>query len=520
MIRAYRQVLSDNLTGRMPGPCGKETWLMRATNPVFPRGFFIFRLKMHILRLKMHILRLEMYILSLEMKFPSGQLEFSSLASGSLHAVIRIFVSLWRDCKSGGKMYDLLKELKNKRHKRYLGGLDFFKYIGPGLLVTVGFIDPGNWASNFAAGSEFGYALLWVVTLSTVMLVVLQHNVAHLGIATGLCLSEAATRYAPKWVSRPVLATAVLASVSTSLAEILGGAIALEMLFGIPIRLGAALVAAFALVMLFTNTYRRIERSIIAFVSVIGLSFLYELFLVDVEWGDAVRSWVVPSLPEGSMLVVMSILGAVVMPHNLFLHSEVVRSHEYNKEDAPSIRKRLKYEFYDTLFSMLVGWAINSAMILLAAATFFKQGASVEELQQAKSLLEPLLGNNAAVVFALALLMAGVSSTITSGMAAGSIFAGIFGESYHIKDVHSRVGVLLSLGLALLGVFFISNPFKGLLVSQMVLSMQLPLTVFLQVSLTSSRKVMGPYANSRWSKSVLFAIAGIVSALNILLLLS
>ena len=208
------------------------------------------------------------------------------------------------------------------------------------------------------------------------------------------------------------------------------------------------------------------------------------------------------------------------MPHNLFLHSEVVQSHEYNKEDAPSIRKRLKYEFYDTLFSMLVGWAINSAMILLAAATFFKQGASVEELQQAKSLLEPLLGNNAAVVFALALLMAGVSSTITSGMAAGSIFAGIFGESYHIKDVHSRVGVLLSLGLALLGVFFISNPFKGLLVSQMVLSMQLPLTVFLQVSLTSSRKVMGPYANSRWSKSVLFAIAGIVSALNILLLLS
>ena len=417
-------------------------------------------------------------------------------------------------------MYNLLRELKNKQHKRYLGGLDFFKYIGPGLLVTVGFIDPGNWASNFAAGSEFGYALLWVVTLSTVMLIILQHNVAHLGIVTGLCLSEAATRYAPKWISRPVLATAVMASVSTSLAEILGGAIALEMLFGIPMRAGAVLTAVSVLILLLTNTYKRIERSIIAFVSVIGLSFLYELFLVDVEWGMAARSWVVPSLPEGSLLVVMSILGAVVMPHNLFLHSEVVQSHEYNKKSPSSIKKLLKYEFYDTLFSMFVGWAINSAMILLAAATFFKKGLPVEELQQAKSLLEPLLGNNAAVIFALALLMAGVSSTITSGMAAGSIFAGIFGEPYHIKDVHSRVGVVLSLGLALLAIFFIDNPFKGLLVSQMVLSIQLPFTVFLQVSLTSSRKVMGQYANSKWSKFILFAIAGVVSVLNVMLLFS
>ena len=118
-------------------------------------------------------------------------------------------------------MKNIIEDLKRKDHKRYLGGLDFFRYIGPGLLVTVGFIDPGNWASNFAAGSEFGYGLLWVVTLSTVMLIILQHNVAHLGIVTGLCLSEAATKYAPRWVSRPVLATAVLASISTSLAEIL-----------------------------------------------------------------------------------------------------------------------------------------------------------------------------------------------------------------------------------------------------------------------------------------------------------
>lgn len=417
-------------------------------------------------------------------------------------------------------MWNFIKELKRKDHQRYLGGLDFFKYIGPGLLVTVGFIDPGNWASNFAAGSEFGYTLLWVVTLSTVMLIVLQHNVAHLGIVTGLCLSEAATRYAPRWVSRPILGSAVLASISTSLAEILGGAIALEMLLDIPIAWGAVLTTILVVIMLFTNSYKRIERGIIAFVSVIGLSFLYELFLVDIDWSLAARSWVVPDIPQGSMLIIMSVLGAVVMPHNLFLHSEVVQSREYNKQDDASIRKLLRYEFYDTLFSMGVGWAINSAMILLAAATFFVHRTPVEELQQAKSLLDPLLGSQAGVIFALALLMAGISSTVTSGMAAGSIFAGMFSESYHIKDIHSRVGVLLSLGVALVLILFIENPFQGLIISQMMLSIQLPFTVFLQVGLTSSRRVMGQYTNSRWSSFVLYAIATIVSVLNIMLLFS
>lgn len=417
-------------------------------------------------------------------------------------------------------MWNFINELRRKDHQRYLGGLDFFKYIGPGLLVTVGFIDPGNWASNFAAGADFGYSLLWVITLSTVMLIVLQHNVAHLGIVTGLCLSEAATKYTPKWVSRPILGTAVLASISTSLAEILGGAIALEMLFDIPIIWGSLLTAFFVTIMLFTNSYKRIERSIIAFVSVIGLSFLYELFLVDIDWPLAARSWVTPSIPEGSLLVIMSVLGAVVMPHNLFLHSEVVQSREYNKKDDASIRKLLKYEFYDTLFSMGVGCAINSAMILLAAATFFANHIGVEELQQAKSLLEPLLGNQAATIFALALLMAGISSTVTSGMAAGSIFAGMFGESYHVKDVHSRVGILLSLGMALIVILFIENPFQGLIISQMILSIQLPFTIFLQVGLTSSKRVMGQYANSRWSSFVLYTMAVIVSVLNLALLFS
>lgn len=417
-------------------------------------------------------------------------------------------------------MKNLFKDLRQHGHKHYLGGLDFFKYIGPGLMVTVGFIDPGNWATNFAAGSQFGYSLLWVVTLSTIMLIILQHNVAHLGIATGLCLSEAATRYTPKWIARPVLGSAVMASISTSLAEILGGAIALHMLFDIPIKLGATITTVFVFIMLLTNSYRKIERAIITFVSIIGLSFIYELFLVDIDWMAAVHDWTIPTFPDGSIIVIMSVLGAVVMPHNLFLHSEVVQSFEYHKSDDASIKKHLKYELFDTLFSMIVGWAINSAMILLAASAFFKNGIIVDELQQAQAMLAPLLGNNAGTIFAIALLLAGISSTITSGMAAGSISAGIFGESYHVKDSHSQIGIIASLGIALMLIFFIGDPFKGLIISQMVLSMQLPFTVFLQVSLTSSRKVMGKYVNSRWNTIVLYTIAATVTILNIILLVS
>lgn len=174
--------------------------------------------------------------------------------------------------------------------------------------------------------------------------------------------------------------------------------------------------------MLFTNGYKRIERAVIGFVSIIGLSFIYELFLVHVDWKSVAFSTVIPSVPQGALLVIMSVLGAVVMPHNLFLHSEIVQSREINLKGDSRIRYMLKYEFFDTLFSMLVGWAINSAMIILAASTFYEHGEHVEELSRAQAMLQPLLGNNAANIFAIALLLAGLSSTITSGMAAGSIF--------------------------------------------------------------------------------------------------
>ena len=414
---------------------------------------------------------------------------------------------------------NIFKELRRKNHPRVLGAIDIFKYIGPGLLVTVGFIDPGNWASNFAAGSDFGYTLLWVVTLSTIMLIILQHNVAHLGIVTGLCLSEAAVKYSPKWLGKPIVVSAFFASISTSLAEILGGAIALQMLFGISIPNGALLTTIAVLIMLFTNSYKRMEKAIIGFVSMIGLSFLYELFLVDIPWPEALKGAFLPSVPQGSLMIIMSVLGAVVMPHNLFLHSEIVQSREINIKGDERIERMLKYEFCDTLFSMIVGWAINSAMILLAASTFYTHGSQINELAQAQALLTPLLGNNAANIFAIALLLAGVSSTITSGMAGGSIFSGLFSEPYNVKDIHSIIGVLLSLCIALLMIFFIGNPFKGLITSQMILSIQLPFTMFLQVSLTSSKHVMGKYVNEKSTTILLYFLATLVSALNIWLLI-
>lgn len=409
--------------------------------------------------------------------------------------------------------------LKKDKDKPKLMALDFFKYIGPGMLVTVGFIDPGNWASNIAAGSSYGYSLLWMVTLSTIMLILLQHNAAHLGIVTGLCISEALNKYLPFKISKAITATAIIAAIATAMAEILGGAIALEMLFNIPLQIGAFLVTVIVLWMLLTNSYKKIEKIIIGFVSIIGLAFIFEVIRMDVNWGQAVHGWLTPSFPEGSIPIIMSVLGAVVMPHNLFLHSEVIQSRQWNLKDKAIMEKQLKYEFMDTLFSMLIGWAINSAMILVAV-NFFVNNIQVTELQQAKAMLEPLLGNAASLVFAIALLFAGISSSVTAGMAGGSIFAGIYKEPYDIHDKHTKAGVLITIVSALLIIFFISNPFKGLVYSQMFLSIQLPITVFSQIYLTSSKKVMGQYKNSGIENVLLWIVALIVSGLNIMLLLS
>ena len=187
-----------------------------------------------------------------------------------------------------------------------------------------------NTLPKITAGAEYGYKLLWMVTLSTIMLIVLQHNVAHLGIVTGRCLSEAATEYLPPMISRGVLFSAIAAAVATGLAEILGSAIGLNMLFNIPIKIGAVCAAIGCAWMLWVNSYQKLEKWIMGFVSIIGLAFLFELSLVHVDWSAAAAGWVTPAIPDGSLLIIMSVLGAVVMPHNLFFHSEIIQSRQWN----------------------------------------------------------------------------------------------------------------------------------------------------------------------------------------------
>lgn len=413
----------------------------------------------------------------------------------------------------------ILQKVFGRAHARpQISG--FMKYMGPGLLVTVGFIDPGNWAANVAAGSMYGYALLWMVTLSTAMLILLQHNAAHLGIVTGYCISEAATRHLRPWVSRTLLSSAVLASAATAMAEILGAAIALQMLFRIPIKIGALMTLAVVLLLILNNSYSRLEKYIIGFVSLIGLSFVFELALVRIAWPQAAAGWVVPRMPPGAIPIVMSVLGAVVMPHNLFLHSEIIQSRQWNVRDETVINRQLKYEFMDTLFSMVVGWAINSAMILVAAAVFFHAGTVVTDLVQAESLLRPLLGDAAATVFAIALLFAGVASSITAGMAGGSIFAGMFGEPYNTRDRHTQLGIGITLLAGTAAIFWVEDPFNGLILSQIMLSIQLPWTIFLQIHLTSSEKLMGKHKNDRTGRFLLWTVAAVVVTLNVMLLWS
>lgn len=399
-----------------------------------------------------------------------------------------------------------------------LASMELFRYIGPGFFVTVGFIDPGNWVTNVAAGSQFGYKLLWVVSLSTVILIIVQHNAAHLGIVTGLCLSEAASTFFKPWLRVLVLGSAMIACIATALAELLGAAIGLNMLTGLPLVIGAVLSAGFSGWMLFSKNYQRLEKWIMGFVSLIGMAFVFEIWLADVSWVQTFAGWVTPSFPVGAMTVIMGVLGAVVMPHNIFLHSEVIQSRQWNAQGDDVIKKQLKYEFLDTLTGMGAGWAINSAMIIMAAAVFYKNGIVVNELPQVTLTLEPFFGKASATVFALGLLFAGLASSVTAAMAGGSVFAGIFIEPFDINDPHSRIGLSITLLGALAAIMLLSDPFKGILWSQVALSLQLPLTIVPLILLTSSKKVMGSYANKPYGAIVLWIVGLTVIALNIALL--
>lgn len=413
----------------------------------------------------------------------------------------------------------LIRPLRERLRFSRLFNREMLRYLGPGFLVTVGFIDPGNWATNIAGGSQFGYSLLWVITLSTLMLILLQHMAAHLGIVTGECLAEACRTYFSRKLNFLLGGSIMAACIATALAEFLGAAFGVSLILGWPLWI-SSLAAGFAvLALVAVQKYDQIEHLIIAFVSIIGFCYIFELWIVKPDWGAAARAAVVPELSSSTIFIAMGMLGAVVMPHNLYLHSEVIQKRNWVATDPARKRQLLRYEFLDTLLAMGAGWLINCAMVVVAAAVFFRNGVTVTDILQAADTLRPLAGNLARTLFAVALLCAGISSSITACLAGGTVFTGFLGKEIDPQKVWFRAGVLVTAIPALIMVVLQRDAFKTLIWSQVVLSMQLPLTILPLIWLTRSRKVMGAYANGRTENALMYLAGTVVIVLNVLLLL-
>jgi len=390
-------------------------------------------------------------------------------------------------------------------------------YLGPGFFVTIGFIDPGNWATNVAAGSACNYDLLWVVLLGTIILILWQHMAAHLGIIKGRSLAEAIRDNTRPWVAAVYGVTIFAACIATALAEILGAAIGLEILLHIPLDVGAIIVTILIAGALWFHRYHLMEKVIIVFVSVIGLAYLAELYLVKPNWNAAMVHTFVPSVNSGNILIALGVLGAVVMPHNLYLHSEVIQNREWGDRSEGGMKRLLRYEFLDTIFTMIVGMVINMAMIVVAAAVFFKHHVLIDNLSQASATLTPIAGNLAGHIFGIGLLFAGIASAMTAGMAGGTVMNGFLKGNDGAESKLSRAGMTLTLGIACILILLVHDTFRALVLSQVCLSIQLPFTMLPLYLLTSSRRVMGDYATGWLEKSAMVVTGVAILFMNALL---
>ena len=400
---------------------------------------------------------------------------------------------------------------------RDLFSRELLRYLGPGFVVTIGFIDPGNWATNIAAGSEFGYQLLWVVSLSTLMLIFLQHMAAKLGIVTGRSLAANVRAHLPRWMVWFLGFTIAAACVATALAEYLGAAIGFNLLFGLPLWIGALLTLALVYLAILGQQYHRLERIILAFLAVIAICYVIELFIVKPDWAAAAPAWVIPSVNSASILIALGMLGAIVMPHNIYLHSNVIQSRDWDV--GPERRIRLMhFELADTTLAMGMGWLVNSAMIVVAAAVFFTAGVKVTSIEQASQTLEPLAGSAAQFIFGIALLAAGLSSSVTASLAEANIVTGYLGRP---EDPHTRVYkvglVVLTLPAMALIVVGI-DAYQGLIVSQVVLSLQLPFTIVPLLWLSRRRRVMGGERTGTITTATGALVATLIIGLNLFLL--
>jgi len=392
-------------------------------------------------------------------------------------------------------------------------------FLGPGFLVTVGFIDPGNWATNIEGGAKFGYDLLWVITLSTIMLIVIQHMAAKLGIATGKSLAvNIRDRFAP-----PVAAlfglTIVLACVATDVAELLGGAIGFNLLFGMPLWLGALLTVLLEVFLIVSQRYHRLEAIIMAFLGIIGLCYVVEIVIVKPDWAMLAPAVVVPKVNGDSIYVAMAILGAVVMPHNIFLHSNVIHSRKWgiSEDDKMAL---MRYEKIDTFSAMLLGWVVNSAMIIVAAAVFSRHHVMVASIEQASATLKPLAGPLAGFLFAVALVFAGVGSSVTSSMAEVNVITGFLGKPEDPRTLLYRVSVFVTAIPSFMIILLSMDTFRILIFSQVVLSIQLPFTLVPLLILCRDRRIMGRFRSGSGEFVSALVIAAVIIGLNIFLLYS
>jgi len=397
-------------------------------------------------------------------------------------------------------------------------------FAGPGYLVAVGYMDPGNWATDLAGGSRFGYTLLSIVLLSNMMAVLLQGLASKLGIVTGRDLAQACRDHYSRPVAIALWLLCELAIAACDLAEVIGSAIALNLLFHLPIAIGV-LVTGFDVLLLLALQHRGVrvlEALVVTLIATVGICFLFEILLARPDMTDVAKGFV-PSariVTDPEMLyIAIGILGATVMPHNLYLHSSIVQTRRY-EETAAGKREAVRFAFLDSTLALTFAFFINAAILIIAAATFHTSGhANVAEIQDAHKLLTPLLGAGASTAFALALLASGQNSTVTGTLAGQIVMEGFL--NIRLRPwVRRLITRLIAIVPAVIVAIFYgeSGTAQLLILSQVILSLQLSFAVFPLVQFTSERQKMGPFVNPGWLKAVAWAAAILIAVLNAWLL--
>ena len=402
----------------------------------------------------------------------------------------------------------------------------FAAFLGPGYMVAVGYMDPGNWATSIAGGSKFGYTLLVVALISNLMAIVLQALCARLAIASGRDLAQACRDAFPRWVAIPLWLMAELAIIATDIAEVIGTAIGLNLLFGIPLEIGVIITAldVFLILWLQNKGFRWLEAFIITLLGVIAVCFGLQIALADPDWGGVIRGFAptVEILRNPEMLyLALGILGATVMPHNLYLHSAIVQTRDYGGS-LPEKRQALKFATLDSTIALMFALFINASILILAAASFNATGRTeVVELGDAHQLLGPLLGSGIApTLFAIALLACGLNSTVTATLAGQVVMEGFLNLRVPPWARRLITRAIAIVPAAAVTIYYGSSGTGQLLIlTQVVLSLQLSFAVVPLVMFTASRKKMGEMVAPLWLNAIAVLIAVVIIALNLKLLI-